>query len=52
MDTIDDGLAGYFAPEEWLIAKTDTVSWQDVRRALEGFTGRLLETVFEQREQR
>jgi hypothetical protein len=40
----DDDLAGYFTAEEWLIAKTDTVSWEDVRRALEGISGTLSES--------
>lgn len=51
-DTIDDDLAGYFTAEEWLIAKKDTVTWEDVRRALEGISGTLSETVLEQRQER
>ena len=52
MDTIDDDLAGYFTPEEWFIAKTDMVSWEDVRRAFEGVSGSLSETVVAQRQDR
>lgn len=52
IQTIDDDLAGYFTTEEWLIAKTDTVTWEDVRRALEGISGKLSETVLAQRQER
>jgi predicted DNA-binding antitoxin AbrB/MazE fold protein len=31
---IDEDLAGYFTAEEWLEAETDTVTWDEVRRAV------------------
>jgi hypothetical protein len=49
---IDDDLAGYFTAEEWAIARTDTVTWDDVRRVFAGITGSLSETVTAQREER
>lgn len=51
-DMIDDDLAGYFTAEKWAIARTDTVTWDDVRRVFAGITGSLSETVTAQRQER
>lgn len=50
--TIDEDLAGYFTPEEWLEAETDTVTWDEVRRALAGIPGSLSDAVTAQRQER
>jgi predicted DNA-binding antitoxin AbrB/MazE fold protein len=49
---IDEDLAGYFTPEEWLEAETDTVTWDEVRRAMAGISGSLSDAVTAQRQER
>ncbi len=49
---IDEDLAGYFTAEEWLEAETDTVTWDEVRRALAGISGSLSDAVTAQRQER
>jgi hypothetical protein len=49
---IDEDLAGYFTPEEWLEAETDTVTWDEGRRALAGIPGSLSDAVSAQRQER
>jgi predicted DNA-binding antitoxin AbrB/MazE fold protein len=49
---IDEDLAGYFTPEEWLAATTDTVTWDEVRLALAGISGSLSDAVSAQRQER
>ncbi len=50
-DTIDDDLTGCFTAEEWANARTDTVTWDDVRHAFAGIAGSLSETVAAQRQE-
>lgn len=50
--TIDEDLAGYFTPEEWIEAERDTVTWDEVRRALAGISGSLSDAVTAQRQER
>jgi predicted DNA-binding antitoxin AbrB/MazE fold protein len=49
---IEDDLAGFFAPDEWREAETDTVTWDEVRRALAGISGSLSDAVTAQRQER
>jgi predicted DNA-binding antitoxin AbrB/MazE fold protein len=51
-NTIDDDLAGYFTPEEWSAAGSDTVTWNDVRQAFAGIAGSLSAAVTAQRQER
>ena len=50
--SIDEDLAGYFTAEEWREAATDTVTWDEVRRALAGISGSLSDAVSAQRQER
>ena len=49
---IDEDLAGYFTPEEWLDAQHDPVTWNEVRHALSGISGSLADAVTAQRQER
>jgi hypothetical protein len=49
---IDEDLAGFFAPEGWLAAQTDTLIWDDVRKALGGIAVSLSDAVTAQRQAR
>ena len=42
----------YFSPEEWERAKNDTVTLEEVRRALSSIEGSLSDAVIESREER
>ena len=50
--SVDEGLAGYFTPDEWSAAGDDSVTWDDVRVALSGIAGSLSAAVTEQRQER
>ena len=41
--------SGFFSPEEWTRAASDSITWQDAQRALAHVPGSLFETVIEQR---
>ncbi len=49
---MDEDLAGYFTPEEWLAATTDTVTWDEVRLFLAGISGLLSDAVSAERQER
>jgi len=49
---IDDDVAGYFTPEEWVAAAHDPITWGDVRKALSEVSGSLSDTVTAQRQER
>ena len=51
-DSVGQEIAGYFSPEEWAQAAQDTVSLDEVRRALATISGSLSDTVIAQREER
>jgi predicted DNA-binding antitoxin AbrB/MazE fold protein len=48
----DPELSGYFTSEEWSEAARDTITWEDVRRALAGVSGSLSDAVTAQRQER
>ncbi|MEO6760580.1 MAG: antitoxin family protein [Saprospiraceae bacterium] len=50
--SIGQEIAGYFSPDEWAQAAQDTVSLDEVRRALATSSGSLSDTVIAQREER
>ncbi len=50
--SVGQEVAGYFSPEEWAQAAQDTVSLDEVRRALATISGSLSDTVIAQREER
>jgi hypothetical protein len=47
-----DELAAYFETEEWEAAKADTVSLEEVRRALSSIPGSLADAVIDSRDDR
>ena len=49
---LDDDLTGYFTCEEWADAAHDTVTWNDVRKALSEISGSLSDTVAALRQER
>jgi hypothetical protein len=49
---IEEDLGGYFTPEEWLAAETDTVTWDEVRQALARISGSLSDAVTTRRQER
>jgi hypothetical protein len=49
---IDEDLAGFFTPAEWLDAQRDPVTWTEVRQALAGISGSLADALDEQRQER
>ena len=51
-DSMEHEIAGYFTPEEWAQAAQDTVSLDEVRRALATISGTLSDAVIAQREER
>jgi predicted DNA-binding antitoxin AbrB/MazE fold protein len=50
--SVGQEIAGYFSPEEWAQAAQDTVSLDEVRRALATISGSLSDAVIAQREER
>ena len=50
--SVGQEIAGYFSPEEWAQAARDTVSLDEVRRALATISGSLSDAVIAQREER
>jgi len=50
--SVGQEIAGYFSPEDWAQAAQDTVSLDEVRRALATISGSLSDTVIAQREER
>ena len=53
-DTItpNGDMAGYFAPDEWVAAASDPISWDEVRQALSGISGSLSDAVMALRQER
>jgi hypothetical protein len=53
-DTItpNGDMAGYFAPDEWVAAASDPISWDEVKQALSGISGSLSEAVIALRQER
>jgi predicted DNA-binding antitoxin AbrB/MazE fold protein len=49
---IGQDVAGYFSPEEWAQAAQDTITLDEVRRALATISGSLSDAVIAQREER
>jgi predicted DNA-binding antitoxin AbrB/MazE fold protein len=52
LGSVGQEIAGYFSPEEWAQAALDTVSLDEVRRALATISGSLSDAVIAQREER
>ena len=49
---VNQDIAGYFAPDEWVKAAYDDISLEEVRDALSTISGSLSEAVVTQRQER